>query len=364
MIKNALYASTPDKWKLAIKRYKPSGKVAKYPVILCHGLGGNASCMDFGRKGSKKWERYSLAAYLYEGGDGGVKFDVWVAELRGRNGSQTFSPFRHPEKYNWCVDDYINKDMPSIIDLVRRTYYMEKKRHPKIFWVGKSMGGMIAYAYGEGEGKRYLKGVVTMGSPVAFEYVASKEWPSFFRSVAKHLYPRRISIPVRWVKVIERVGVLDRLKHLMANEKNIYKQILREYFEKSLDNTIASRVFSHFAIFIKYRDFCQYPKNPWLYDIFYRIPFMRRYFAPYSYKHNLRKFTPPLLAIAGGGDKTAPPEEIKYAFENVSSKDKKYIEFSVENGYSANYGHIDLNLGKKAKEEVYPAIYEWLVKRC
>ncbi len=364
MIKNALYAPTPDGWKLALKRYKPkSRKKSKYPVVLCHGLGANATCMDFGREGSKKWRKYSLASYLYEGGENGVKFDVWVAELRGRNGSQTFSPLRHPEKYNWCVDDYITKDIPSIIEFIRNTYYKEERRRPKVFWIGKSMGGMIAYAYGEGEGKRNLKGVVTLGSPVAFDYVAGREWPAFFKSVAEHLYPRRFSIPVRWIKVVERVGMLDKLRSLMANEKNIYKRILDEYIEKGLDNTVASKIFSHFAIFMKYHDFCQYPKNPWLYDLLHYFPFLRCRLAPYSYKYNLRKFTTPLLAIAGRGDKTAPPEEIKFAFDNVGSRDKKYVVFSKENGYSADYGHIDLNLGKKAREEVYKEIHEWLVER-
>jgi len=38
-------------------------------------------------------------------------------------------------------------------------------------------------------------------------------------------------------------------------------------------------------------------------------------------------------------------------------------EFSKNEGYPTDYGHLDLNLGMHAREKVYPKIYEWLIKR-
>ena len=81
----------------------------------------------------------------------------------------------------------------------------------------------------------------------------------------------------------------------------------------------------------------------------------------YDYKDNLTKFIHPLLAIAGGADKEAPPEEVLQTMKRVGSTDKIAHVFSKTNGYIADYGHLDLNLGKKVKEEVYPVIAEWLI---
>ena len=77
----------------------------------------------------------------------------------------------------------------------------------------------------------------------------------------------------------------------------------------------------------------------------------------------MNKIETPLLAIAGNGDKAADPREVKFAAQNVKSQDVKYINFSKKNGYSNDYGHLDLNLGINAKKEVYSEIYKWLKNR-
>jgi len=78
---------------------------------------------------------------------------------------------------------------------------------------------------------------------------------------------------------------------------------------------------------------------------------LRKIFCSGSY--DLKRFTAPILFVAGDKDKLAPPSAVKYAYENVSSKDKEYIELE-------GYGHCDMIIGKNAKEEVYEPIYEWL----
>jgi hypothetical protein len=77
----------------------------------------------------------------------------------------------------------------------------------------------------------------------------------------------------------------------------------------------------------------------------------------------LRDFSAPLLVIAGGMDKMAPKTEMRYVVDHVGSSDVTYLEFSKETGYRADYGHLDLNLGMHAQEEVYPKISEWLRQR-
>jgi fermentation-respiration switch protein FrsA (DUF1100 family) len=97
-----------------------------------------------------------------------------------------------------------------------------------------------------------------------------------------------------------------------------------------------------------------------MYDIFGRVPGIKKLFAPYSYTENLYRFSAPLLVIAGGQDKMAPKTDMLYVKDHVGSTDITYLEFSKEAGYRTDYGHFDLNLGLHAREDVYPKIYEWL----
>jgi hypothetical protein len=131
-----------------------------------------------------------------------------------------------------------------------------------------------------------------------------------------------------------------------------------------MNNTISSKVLNQFLLFYRHNTFCKYPKNPWLFDLIGKIPLLNKISKPYSYKKNMNKIHTPLLAIAGNADKVAEPREIIYSYQNVSSQDVKYINFSKENGYSNDYGHLDLNLGLNAKKEVYNEIFNWLKKRA
>jgi hypothetical protein len=49
--------------------------------------------------------------------------------------------------------------------------------------------------------------------------------------------------------------------------------------------------------------------------------------------------------------------------EEVSSPDRTFVEFGVESGHGADYGHIDLVLGRHAPEEVFTRIADWLAPR-
>ncbi len=327
------HVPTSEGWKLSLKRYVNNAPA----VIICHGLASNSSAVDFGRYGSKKWKKYSMAAALHE------NFDVWVVDLRGRKGSKTFDERKHPGKYTWDVDTYIEHDMPDIINFVRKR--KEKEGGSNIFWVGKSMGGMIAYAYGE-KHKNMLDGVVTIASPVAFENTRWRWFP------IREVYPRKISFPINILKAMERLELMDVFVKNLVNMDNVDEKIFDEYVKKAMDNTISSRVLSQFAIFINHKNFCRYPEKPWMYDLFSKIPWLRLYFEPYSYKYNLNKFEYPLLAIAGSKDETAPPSEIKYAYNHVGSKEKKYLEFPN--------GHADMNIGNNV-EEIYGKINDWIL---
>lgn len=355
-----VFARTTDGWKLRIFHYRPSGQVVgRFPVILCHGLAANKNSCDFGEPGSSEWLRYSLAAFLsQQRSDEGPVFDVWVPELRGA-GVSCFDPRENPERFHWCVDDYIDKDVPAIIQRVQQSYLDRKQGAPPVFWVGKSMGGMIAYAYGQTrQGQKNLKGVVTIGSPVVFGK------SSVFLEFITRITPRNVSIPIRLMELVEKSGeIANHFRGLGVNLENVDPEVLQTYLRVGLSDVLSSKVLSQFSLFFKHMTFCRYPRYPWMYDIFGRIPGMKKMFTPYSYTQNLYRFIAPLLVIAGGSDKMAPKTEMHYVKDHIGSTDVTYLEFSKEAGYRADYGHLDLNLGLYAREEVYPKIYDWLRQR-
>jgi pimeloyl-ACP methyl ester carboxylesterase len=344
---------TPDGWNLNLIFYPgQTRKKAKTPVILCHGLAANKHSCDFGEVGTNEWNTYSLAAYLSQGMyKDKTSFDTWVIQLRGR-GHLTFNPKQHPEKYIWCFDDYINSDVPTILSYIQNQY--SKKQ--KILWVGKSMGGMIAYAYGQQTSShQYLKGVVTIGSPALFEY------KNPFLEFISRIAPRNISLPVNISQILQKIQeIKDTFKAIGATSENIDEDIFDYYLLHGMDNMISSKMFSHFSVFFRHNTFCSYPRYPWLFDLIGYGP-MKNAFNIYNYKDNLIKFIHPILAIAGQADKEAPPEEVLQTMNHVGSIDKTTHVFSKTNGYVEDYGHLDLNLGKKVKEEVYPLITKWLI---
>jgi len=355
-----VFARTTDGWDLRMFHYLPATPNSiPYPVILCHGLAANRNSCDLGEPGSERWHQYSLAAFLSQKrSDHAPVFDVWVPELRG-GGLPTLDPRKNPERFHWSVDDYIDKDVPAIIRGVQQWHSEKTHTTPPVFWVGKSMGGMIAYAYGQTQqGQKNLKGVVTLGSPVLFGR------SSLFLEFITRITPRNISIPIRIEEILERSReIASHFKSLGVNLENVDPEVLEEYMQNGLSGVLSSKVLSQFSLFFKHMTFCRYPRYPWMYDIFGRIPRMKKRFTPYSYTENLHRFTAPLLIIAGGRDKMAPKADMQYVKDHVGSADVTYLEFSKEAGFRADYGHLDLTLGVHVREEVYPKIYEWLLKR-
>jgi pimeloyl-ACP methyl ester carboxylesterase len=353
-------ARTSDGWELRLFHYLPEGNnIAPFPVILCHGLAANKNSCDFGEPGTLEWERYSLAAFLSrQRADTGSVFDVWVPELRG-NGPLTFDPREHPERFRWCVDDYIDNDVPAIIRRVQEWYREKNNRMPPVFWVGKSMGGMIAYAYGQTkEGQKNLKGVVTIGSPVLFGK------GNVLLEFLTRVTPRNVSLPIRITEIVGKSAeIASHFRGIGVNLENIDPAVLQTYLGVGLSGVLSSKVLSQFSLYFKHMTFCRYPRYPWMYDTLGRIPGLKKMFTPFSYTQNLYQFSAPLLVIAGGLDKMAPKTDMQYVKDHVGSSDVTYLEFSKDAGYRADYGHLDLNLGIHAREEVYPKIYEWLMKR-
>jgi hypothetical protein len=67
--------------------------------------------------------------------------------------------------------------------------------------------------------------------------------------------------------------------------------------------------------------------------------------------------------MAGGKDAFVSEKSLKESYKRVGSRDKRLAIFSRKNGYSADYGHSDVLIGKGSAKEVYPVILKWLDRR-
>ncbi len=136
------YAYTRDGWRLGVRHYKPQHPdPTKLPVILCHGLGLNATFWTI--------TDYHLPSQLTSRG-----YDVYVFDIRGSGENAHLgrcdrlnqlirqTPMRERGERNWNVDDLVRYDVPAILDYVQR-----ETGRDKVNWVGHSLGGMLLFPY-------------------------------------------------------------------------------------------------------------------------------------------------------------------------------------------------------------------------
>ena len=345
------YAPTTDGWELALTRHKPANfNRDRPPVLLCHGFASNRYDLDF----DGGYGKHSLAKYLANRG-----FDIWVLELRGHGRSRKKGIRGW---FNWNFDTYVDHDAPDAVDYIIKKYLKEGV-DTKVMWIGHSMGGMIAYAYGSSkEGQENLKGVVTIASPAKLSGLLKNleglalQW---LIGAVKARCPHRLNQPfftpfyldMKWSKRI--------IEKFFANKDNMNTDVLDKFWGNGIE-TISCKKLYQFAFMLGIDDFCTFPEHPKLCTMFQGTP-LNPLFCPKSYAKNLKDFVAPLLAIAGNGDKVGVKDDVFKIKELVGSDDVTLKLLSKDNS-SADYGHLDLILGFNSEIEVFKAIYDWLEK--
>jgi len=82
-----------------------------------------------------------------------------------------------------------------------------------------------------------------------------------------------------------------------------------------------------------------------------------------NYEESFTQLDVPLLVIAADRDRMLPPADARPAYDLSQSSDKTYKVFSPIRE-EVHWGHLDIILGKKAPEYVWPYIGTWLLERC
>ncbi len=339
-----LYFDTEDGWRLAVHHYTPKtvrNNGNRPPIILCHGLGYN----------SNFWilkEETSFAGYLAENG-----YDVWVLSLRGsglstkpglsivknimgiRRGEVRNISFR-PSQLNWNIDDYVNYDIPAALDFIT-----ERTGKKQVVWIGHSLGGMIMYAYLTQNNDDKLASVVTIGSPIIEPRPLNLILQEILRN--KRLFKAFLVVNTRTgassiAPFHQFIITPDAV--LLYNRDNIESETVTKVFRDVVED-IPLGVVEQVIEILRSGEF-------------------KSFDGEINYTQMIDRIKVPILLCCGKADNLAPPESVRYAFHNVSSENKRFMQFGRADGHKNDYGHNDMILGKHAKQEIYPKILQWI----
>ena len=313
---------TRDGWRLGLRRLRASQRPPRGPVLLVHGLGGAGSAFLMPGR--------SPAQLLSEAG-----FDCWVADLRGRPGSE---PPQGKRGRDWDLEDYLDQDLPALIDTV-----LQESGSAQLGWVGHSMGGMLGYAYMIRHAPPTVSCVVSLGG--ALDYTHGD---STFRELAK-LRPLLDLLPFVPVGAFGQLSALllgilpARVERFSFHPRNLERAMARRYFASTMCNVSCAEL----------RNLCSVVERGGLSD--------RK--AERFYASEAQQFSSPLLAIAGDDDQQCDLRDARATFEGVASTDKTFLGVGQRFGHQAPYGHEDLLVGRHTLSEVWPKVADWLARR-
>lgn len=297
---------TRDGWTEHLRRYRADGP----PVLLVHGMAANHYNWDFRPE-------VSLAHALQARG-----YDVWIADLRGDPGTE--APGRR-EARRIDFDRYATGDVPALVHAV-----LDRTGADQLYWVGHSLGGMLLYAWLAQEPST-VAGGVTICSPSTFvAYEPSKtvkQWSWVARG--KGVVPTRVL-----AELAAPLGKSNPFWDRLSNPDNLDWDValgLSRVALSDLPRPLATQALG----WVEADALLRRDGSPWI--------------APVGV---------PLLVLGAAGDHVVAEPDV--AATCATYPDCTYHRLGLEDGFSADYGHIDAVLGKAARAEVYPLVLDWL----
>jgi pimeloyl-ACP methyl ester carboxylesterase len=333
-----LRVASRDGWPLAVYEYLPRVVSASAVPVLCvHGLTCRYGIFDGG-------DGFGLAPYLARQG-----LHVFAVDLRGRGLSAPRGRLARTSALlsGWTLIDFLKKDLPTVFE-----HALVRAEATHLDVIAHSMGGMLTLELLAHTGDPRVRRVVTVGSgdapamllPLSTEQVEAR--PQRKANVGMMMAPFALSVryaPVHWGAKLGaltlpvtppavRARWVDPALRTLLNPDNVDDDVLRSFLWRSLSG-ISARKF-------------------WSFGRFYRK--FRKQGAPRQrHRH-------PTLLLAGGGDHLVPPAKVRETLSRCTHPSSHMIELSQANGYQADYGHVDLLLGRHCEQEVFPLIHKFL----
>lgn len=284
------------------------------PVLLVHGIASRGAFFDLG-------PGEDFADVLSQAG-----FDVWLVDLRGHGHSR--------DGYGGApggLDAYGTADLRAAIDHVRAT-----TGAPQVGLVGHSMGGMAAGVLLATGGHPALGALVVLGSPVDFR---SRDG---LRAVGR--------AGMRLGGVLPRIGV-----PAMARWASRWRRLpfgLEDALWSPGSLTAAER-----AALLHGGVSPMFPAEQRQIARAIRRGGLLAQGAPAL--PAIDQSPVPILAVAGAGDRVAPPETVRRWAAGTGGP-REWVLAGVDAGFPADLGHCDLVVGRAAREAVAPRVARFL----
>ncbi len=307
--------NTSDGVGLVLHRVRPRSLDAKGRVVmLLHGLGSNHQGFHLPNR--------SMATWL-----AGRGHDVWMPELRGHGRSVV-------ERYDWCLDDYLEYDIPALIEGIKRFSGSDR-----IDWVGHSMGGILLMCYGALHHRGDIERGVAIGSALDLRVGSS----GFERLLMlRPLLEPLVAIPygslAHLVAPALGRGGLEAVETFNAWPENVETEVFQQLHARCF-HSIPTSLLSHLATAFEEEGL--------------RLKSGTRIGAEIGGNEI------PIRLISGSQDRQVAAEAVEHTAEMLKGR-ADLVTCDPGEGYESHYGHWDLVMGRRAETEVWPAVAEWI----
>lgn len=315
-------ARTDDGWELELVQYTPKGPAKGRPVLLCHGISANGRNLDLDAD-------HSLARWLQAQGR-----EAWTMSLRGtgRSDPPDVGKGRQP---GFNLDTFWQQDLPAAIRHVRRTSGADT-----IDYVGHSMGGMILYAY-LSQGGEGVNAAVTLGSPTRLDW-GSARYPAM-EALSNALLDERWMLPAVLGAALAMPfhgDVPDNLIELtLYNPENIDRTTWKRMMATAVGD-VSGGVLRQLGRMLLAGGFSSAD-------------------GTIDFRREMAKIRVPILVVAGKLDRVGTVPAVKDGYRALGGP-KEWILLGEEYGEQADYGHMELVIGERARTEVFPRLLSFL----
>ena len=300
------FALTDDGWRLGIRHIRPEHPdPAKLPVVLCHGLGLNATFWTI----TDDHLPGQLAARGY---------DVFLVDMRGsglshRDGALGTVDARIRETFLreiggglWTMDDQALHDVPAVLDYVCRATGRDR-----VNWIGHSLGGMVMYPFLErGTGAGRVANFVSMGSPAMLARFPRNDLlraNRALRLLMSTVSTGRLARPMKYGR-LPGLASIDRFYYTTAN---VEPRTVSRFYGYTLEDPGAAR---HAAALNRYLAHGRLVSADGRYD----------------YAANLGSVRTPTLFVAGEADALADVPSTQMTYSAYGAADKALQTFGPQ----------------------------------
>ncbi|KAK9051083.1 hypothetical protein SSX86_027709 [Deinandra increscens subsp. villosa] len=247
-------------------------------------------------------------------------------------------------KFDWDFDHHLEEDVPAAMAYIKAHTQPEDG---KLVAVGHSMGGVLLYSMLSrcvSEGKDPgLAAIVTLASSV--DYSSSKSTLKLLlplvdpaQALNLPIVPLGAMLTAAYPLTSRLPEILSWLNHMISAQDMMHPDVLKRLVLNSFC-TIPAKLLLQLASALRERGLSDRS-------------------GTFFYKDHVHKINVPVLAIAGDRDAICPPEAVQETVKLIPENLVTYRLFGEPDGL--HYAHYDLVGGRRAVDEVYPCVVQFL----